>query len=152
MSDYKLSIDYNNLPLDSRFLEEIKKFEKTEPKNLVINQFIDKYKFLSNSYDYDFFYNGTKFKNVEQAYQYMKSIIKKENEVYIMEDILRSKFFVTDLKDKILQTEESRLVNGNYSHENYWGDCLCVKCDKKVGFNHLGELLMKIRKELEQVN
>ena len=42
-------------------------------------------------------------------------------------------------------TGNELLVEGNFWHDNYWGNCLCGKCMKIKGENHLGLLLMKVR-------
>jgi hypothetical protein len=52
-----------------------------------------------------------------------------------------------NLLDLLLKTGESFLSEGNNHHDNFFGSCQCKKCYNKVKFNHLGEILMKIRKE-----
>lgn len=37
------------------------------------------------------------------------------------------------------------IVEGNYWHDNYWGNCTCDKCKNIEGQNKLGKILMKIR-------
>lgn len=32
-------------------------------------------------------------------------------------------------------------------HDNFWGNCTCVKCENIEGQNWLGKLLMKVRDE-----
>lgn len=36
----------------------------------------------------------------------------------------------------------------NSWHDNFWGDCLCLRCRSVKGKNHLGLLLMKLREQL----
>jgi ribA/ribD-fused uncharacterized protein len=67
----------------------------------------------------------------------------------VMEDLLRLKFADKNLKQKLLDTGTRDLVEGNYWHDNLWGKCFCKKCEDTYGYNVLGKLLMKLRKEYE---
>ena len=72
----------------------------------------------------------------------------------VMEYALRLKFTVgTRLAQQLLDTGDDHLVEANYWHDNYWGDCTCATCDEteQRGQNNLGKLLMKIRSELVAV-
>ena len=60
---------------------------------------------------------------------------------------VRQKFKDETLKQMLLETEDSELIEGNYWHDIYWGVCSCVKCSNK-GQNNLGKVLMQVRKEL----
>ena len=62
----------------------------------------------------------------------------------IMEDLLRQKFTNNGgyLRDKLLQTRNAILEEGNHWGDHFWGVC------DGVGENHLGKILMKIRGEL----
>lgn len=63
---------------------------------------------------------------------------------------LRAKFSDPVLADKLLDTGIEELVESNYWHDNYWGDCTCshnTQC-KNPGKNMLGTLLMQVRKEI----
>lgn len=61
----------------------------------------------------------------------------------VMEDLVRRKFEQDDSLRRLLSaTGESTLVEGNTWGDRYWGMC------RGVGENHLGRILMKIRKEL----
>jgi len=66
----------------------------------------------------------------------------------IMEFLLRQKFDQLSLKNKLIDTGYKQLIEGNYWHDNYWGDCQCKKCKNIVGENNLGKLLMLIRSGL----
>ena len=66
----------------------------------------------------------------------------------IMEDLVRQKFQAPDLRLQLLNTGDEELVEGNYWHDNFWGECTCDRCVDKPKTNHLGRILMKIRKEL----
>lgn len=146
---------------------------------MVINEFRYNYSFLSNFSRDPVLYNDILFNTSEHAYQWakcetdvdrslilscktptdvkrcghlVKCDIKKwdSNKVNVMEEILKCKFSNPNLKQKLLDTGDSELIEGNYWHDLYWGDCYCVKCDKKVGENNLGKLLMKIRKIINE--
>lgn len=144
-----------------------------------INKFEGDYRFLSNFYQYDFEYDGIVYHNAETAFQAQKlktiderkefSMLKNpviakrkgraikgldvikwnEESVKIMEDILRAKFSIPELKEKLLATNDSILVEGNRWHDNKWGACICEKCKNKKKENILGNILMKIRDEIK---
>ena len=50
-----------------------------------------------------------------------------------------------EIKEKLLATGNSILIEGNYWHDNFWGNCLCSKCKYIKGRNNLGKILMKRR-------
>lgn len=50
-----------------------------------------------------------------------------------------------ELKIQLLNTWESVLIEGNYWHDNIWGNCMCPKCVNIPGLNILGYLLMETR-------
>jgi len=54
-----------------------------------------------------------------------------------------------DLAKKLIATGDARLVEGNYWHDNYWGNCSCQKCLGVQGENHLGRILMNLRKHFQ---
>jgi len=72
----------------------------------------------------------------------------EENKLQIMETLIRQKFTNNEkLRDLLLKTGNSILIEGNYWNDQFWG----VFIDKNgncKGENNLGKLLMKIRKEL----
>lgn len=141
----------------------------------VIDSFTGDYSFLSNFFIFPFEYKGFLYKSVEHFYQASKTILyldrieilsaetpakaKKlgrhiqlrpnweEIKVIFMIDGLRLKFSIKELKTLLLETEDAKLIEGNYWHDNYWGDCYCRKCSNIIGKNKLGLLLMQIRKE-----
>jgi len=47
-----------------------------------------------------------------------------------------------DLQSLLMQTGDSPLIEGNWWHDNFWGNCLCPRpaCKSTVGLNHLGKL------------
>ena len=62
----------------------------------------------------------------------------------IMLSLLRKKFGTEDLEDRLLQTEDAELIEGNSWGDTYWG-----KVDGE-GLNRLGELLMQVRIEASE--
>jgi len=72
----------------------------------------------------------------------------KEIRIDIMYDLVAKKFSKPGLAKKLKQTEPHFLCEGNYWHDNIWGDCYCDKCKNIPGQNHLGQILMKIRDEI----
>lgn len=74
-----------------------------------------------------------------------------EIKLHIMFNLLLYKFSFEENKQKLLATGDEELCEGNIWHDNFWGNCTCEHCINKVGQNHLGKLLMKIRelKKLE---
>lgn len=143
----------------------------------IINSFDGEFAFLSNFYNVDVAYNGITYKNTEAAFQAQKttsipkrlefanftaSQSKKEGrklalrtdweEVKYLEmyGICKAKFSQNeDLKQKLIATGDTELIEGNYWHDNCWGDCSCEKCKNIEGKNNLGKILMKIREELK---
>lgn len=68
----------------------------------------------------------------------------------IMFDLLRLKFKHSDLAQMLINTGDEYLQEGNYWHDNFWGVCKCNDCrENTVGLNILGNLLIKVRKELK---
>jgi ribA/ribD-fused uncharacterized protein len=49
----------------------------------------------------------------------------------------------------LLSTGDELLIEGNWWHDNFWGDCKCPKCAHIKGKNNLGLLLMQLRKTLK---
>ena len=65
----------------------------------------------------------------------------------IMYNILCHKFkYNFSLKKALLDTNDIYLVEGNNWGDVYWGVC------KNIGYNKLGEILMKIREEIKNEN
>lgn len=61
----------------------------------------------------------------------------------VMLDVLRLKFAIPELKQKLLDTGDAKLIEGNYWHDYFFGVC------NGRGQNHLGRLLMKVREEIK---
>lgn len=64
--------------------------------------------------------------------------------------VVKSKFRQhPELLCRLKATPDNMLVEYNYWHDNYWGDCQCGK-DSCIaqGLNKLGEILKKVKYEL----
>jgi ribA/ribD-fused uncharacterized protein len=89
-----------------------------------------------------------------EAKQIGRTIKIKENwdkeKLETMEFLIRKKFEDKELRRKLVETGDVELVEGNYWHDNFWGDCNCKKCKDIKGENHLGIILMKVRKEAQK--
>lgn len=142
-----------------------------------IMEFSGKYYFLSNFFQSSVTWQGLTYQNNEAAFQSAKTLDKDarksftkldpstaksrgrkillrddwENVKYdVMYEICKAKFTQNaDLKQKLLNTDNAYLEEGNTWHDNIWGNCQCDKCKPIVGQNHLGKILMKIREELK---
>lgn len=153
-------------------IAEIEKGQEND-KTPKIDAFKDEYDFLSNFYGTTVFYNGLKFNSVEAAYQAAKCVNGKDMLMFtdftpviakkmgkkvalrpdwenvkldIMKTLVRYKFNNNPLlKEKLLETGDALLEEGNYWHDTYWGVC------NGVGENHLGKILMTIRDELKEL-
>jgi len=67
----------------------------------------------------------------------------EEVKLDIMYTGVLNKFKQNDyIRKRLLATGYSKLIEGNYWHDQYWGVC------NGVGNNHLGKILMKVREEL----
>ena len=62
--------------------------------------------------------------------------------------LLRLKFKIPKMRRKLLDTGHLELIEGNWWHDNEWGDCTCAKCALIPGKNKLGKLLMQVREEI----
>jgi len=131
--------------------------------------FKGEYRWLSNFWPAPVSYEGIDFTSTEHAYQAAKTLDLEErkriatltageakkagkklvvrsdwNEVKlsVMENLLRQKFAIPELRQKLLDTGEAEIVEQNTWHDVFWGVC------GGIGENHLGKLLMKIRSEI----
>ena len=145
----------------------------------MINDFSEKYFFLSNFYNCYLVYEGVIYCSTEAAFQAAKTHnFEERNRIArlspsdakkagrklelrpdwedvkdrVMYDVCLAKFTQNDslrLKERLLATGDEELVEGNTWHDNCWGDCHCEKCKNVKGENRLGKILMKIREELK---
>ena len=74
----------------------------------------------------------------------------EEIKIPVMRSALRKKFSDPELKAKLLATGDQHLEEGNTWHDNFWGVCYCDRCQDIMAHNHLGKLLMELRKELKE--
>lgn len=128
-----------------------------------IDNFIGEYRFLSNSYP-----DGPgSFEHLIQAFRCARAldavnVLKAEtpaeaikladtfkirrgwdqNKYEIMYELVKIKFQNIELRCRLIETGDAELINQNTWGETYWGVCA------GRGENHLGKILMKIRKEL----
>ena len=136
----------------------------------VIGEFRGEYDFLSNFYRYSVKVKGHVFKNNESAFQAFKcsNRIKEfynlspnqakslgrsvalrsdweEIKDKVMYSIVRSKFSRDPvMKEKLLNTGDTYLIEGNSWGDSYWG------VSKGKGLNKLGEILMRVRSGLTE--
>lgn len=137
-----------------------------------IKGFADDDRWLSNFWPCLIVFEDREYKNSEAAYQAAKTIdlerripfetmgagtSKKAGQLLplrtdwnavkldIMYDIIKDKFCRNpDLTVKLLETGEKHLEESNWWNDIFWGTC------KGVGENHLGKILMRVRKELKE--
>ena len=141
----------------------------------VINSFKNEYRFLSNFAFALVEFDGCLYPTVEHAYQAAKTENMEDRRVMcglhtpgdakrfgkflkirddwesvklgIMEELVRCKFFNDSrLAQMLLLTGDAELIEGNYWGDVFWGVC------RGRGNNHLGRILMKVRKELRGKN
>lgn len=141
-----------------------------------INSFSNEYQFLSNFYNAEVVHEGITYRNSEAAFQAAKTkdfrLRREFSELNpsqaklkgrhinlrpdweqvkdnIMYEIVKDKFTRNpNLKKLLLRTNSDILIEGNWWHDNYWGDCHCEKCQSKEGKNTLGLILMRVRDEI----
>ena len=139
----------------------------------MIKEFTGIYRFLSNFYISLIGFEGMSYPSVEHAFVAAKTLDINERthiarllsaaeakkygrkvklrpdweqvKLQIMEDLVRQKFTKWPLlKQALLDTGDQQLFEGNTWGDRFWGvDSVTLR-----GENHLGEILMKIRKEI----
>lgn len=137
-----------------------------------IKGFQGDYRFLSNFYPCQVYWNGHTYASSEAAYQSSKAIDKEteskftslnprqarshgrsipiredweKEKLNVMYRLLRKKFTQNKvLGIRLLDTGEAHLEETNYWHDTFWG------VYNGVGENHLGRLLMLVRDELRE--
>lgn len=147
---------------------------------MAIESFRDRYDFLSNFYECPVFYKGIQYYSAENAFQAQKANDDETKVQFrdigpgrakklgrtlplspdwdlhkdaIMAGVLCAKFSQNpDLAAKLLSTGDQKLIEGNYWHDNYWGDCRCQKCAGILGRNKLGKMLQAVRQILRDSN
>ena len=137
-----------------------------------INTFTDEYFFLSNFYEVPVTYKGLTYPSTEAAFHAQKTgnffqrlkctrldplqskrygrtfrLRKNWDEIKcgIMHDIVKAKFTQNpDLGQKLIDTGDAYLVEGNTWKDTYWG------VYNGHGENNLGRILMQVRQELKE--
>lgn len=141
---------------------------------MAIESFQGDYRWLSNFWPAEVEYEGLTYPTVEHAYQAAKFAAESglrqeirghpspgrakrtartfvdlmlpdygERKVEVMEALLRQKFSLPHLRALLEATGDEEIVEGNTWGDVFWGVC------KGKGKNHLGQLLMKIRGEMQ---
>ena len=136
-----------------------------------IDCFDGEYGFLSNFYAHPVYHDGILYPTNEHAFQAAKTMdLNKRKEIaalktpgqakragrhvllredweevkyQVMKEIVSAKFLDPDLKEKLLATGDTELIEGNTWHDCWWGVC------DGVGQNNLGKILMEIRNLLK---
>jgi len=144
-----------------------------------IKAFVGQYRFLSNFYPSPIIWNDWRYTTAEHLFQARKTMTEKDRELIrkipspkqakslggtvklrpdweevklqVMKNVLKLKFTQNpELFQKLISTGFMELEEGNCWHDNYWGICKCRKCKYKKGQNHLGLLLMEVRKGVSE--
>ena len=136
-----------------------------------ITCFRGEYEYLSNFYEASVEYDGFTYGSNEAAFQAQKCKTREEKVSFthmrpgmakregrkvalrsdweevklgIMEELVRAKFHQhQDLAQKLVATKDRKIEERNTWHDLFWG----VDDQTGQGENHLGKILMKIRKE-----
>lgn len=145
----------------------------------MIDSFSGKYEFLSNFYLHPIMWDGLIWPSAEHLYQALKTEVPVQRELIhrastpgearslgqkvslrkgwneglrlrSMRACLELKFQMgTWLDAQLVATGDTYLLEGNWWHDNFFGDCHCSKCAGITGQNHLGKLLMQVRGVLQ---
>jgi ribA/ribD-fused uncharacterized protein len=139
----------------------------------MIDSFSGKYRFLSNFYSGNpVLLDGEWFPSAEHAFHAMKTTNREDwlairnagspgeakrlgrrvslrpgwedFRLQAMETVLRAKFSHRGLAQKLMDTGDEELVEGNAWGDTFWG------VSGGIGHNHLGRLLMRLRSELKE--
>lgn len=148
--------------------------ETMSKNNEPITSFEGEFEFLSNFYSVIIVHDEKLWKTSEHLFQSMKTVnpfqkdfifqaptpgqakrrgkqvpLRKDWE-YIKRDVMKlvvvKKFLQNPkLLEKLLNTGNALLIEGNNWHDNEWGNCACDSCKDIEGKNMLGKILMEIR-------
>ncbi|MFW6046328.1 MAG: NADAR family protein [Candidatus Woesearchaeota archaeon] len=141
----------------------------------MIDEFKGEYRFLSNFYPAPFtdekgvtwptsehYYQAMKTKD-ENIREYIRKLEKpgdakkyarkielrddwEDVKLQVMGNAIVMKFLQNPkILEKLINTYPKKLVEGNFWHDNIWGDCKCDKCKNIKGYNYLGRMLMQVR-------
>ncbi|HFD2083280.1 NADAR family protein [Clostridium perfringens] len=137
----------------------------------MIKEFKGKYYFLSNYSKSDIKINDITFLNAESAFHSFKDMKRqsqfanldpatakrKGRNVKLREDwesvkdeimylVVKEKFKQNkELREKLIETGNEYLEEGNTWNDTYWGVC------NGIGKNKLGKILMKVRSEMKNI-
>lgn len=140
---------------------------------MAITDFRGEYKWISNFGESLITFGEKTYATTEHFYQAMKATTEEDHEhvrtastpgrskrrgqkiklredweevkLSVMEQALRRKFQIPELRKKLLATKQQHLVEGNTWGDGFWGVC------DGDGLNHLGRLLMDIREEIKRI-
>ena len=91
-----------------------------------------------------------------QAKRYARTVELRPNweliKVDVMKRGLKLKFnpqLYPELSKLLIDTGDAELIEGNWWHDNFWGNCFCNNCSNIPGQNMLGKLLMEIRDSIK---
>lgn len=136
-----------------------------------IDSFSGDYEFLSNFYKHPITWNNKLYASGEHLFQARKAITEEDHDlirntpspnsakklghsvkiipnvwdatrIQVMQETLEAKFQDAVLRQKLLDTGNAELIEGNWWGDVYWGVC------KGKGQNWLGKLLMELRVKL----
>lgn len=138
----------------------------------MIDKFDGEFSFLSNFFECPVTFDGLTFRNSEAAYQAQKTLDvkdrmefttltggkakRKSRKIQLRSDWDKVKFDIMykicsvkfnqnpELAQRLLETGEEELVEGNTWNDRIWGVC------NGQGMNMLGKILMRIRSELQK--
>lgn len=176
----KAGVEYPEEYAENMFDRIMHLYKSTErvycvgPHDGVIDSFFGKYRFLSNFEPCTVVYDGMTYTCSEAAYQAAKTTDVSlriafttmngskskftgqkltlrpdwnDIKVDVMYQIVKDKFFRNpELRVKLLNTGDLELIEGNYWGDTFWGVC------NGKGENHLGKILMRVRKELAEIH
>lgn len=141
-----------------------------------VSEFSGEHRFLSNFWPAEVRYGAFTWPTVEHAYQaakfddakvhrnlramadpgrakrYARQLTPRagwhdDEKLKIMEDLLRQKFSIPELRARLAATGFVALEEGNLWNDRYWGIC---PPRSGRGQNHLGKLLMQIRADIHK--
>lgn len=144
----------------------------------MITEFKNEFYFLSNFFGCKIPYRGVVFPSAEHAFQGAKAKYPAEMEwiadadtpgqakrrgrsvtlsdtwdsdrIAVMVEVCWIKFKQPYLAQALLDTGSQVLVEGNYWHDDFWGNCMCPRHANMSGQNNLGKILMAVRDKLSR--
>jgi len=133
---------------------------------------IGKYRFLSNFHLVSISYEGRTYTSTEAAYASAKTLNPSDKDLLtectpaqaksfgrhvvlrpdwedvklqVMYEINKIKYQDPSLRARLAATGDLKLIEANWWGDTFWGEC------RGKGHNHLGQILMRIRAEVEYV-